>query len=280
MAGQGQQKQTTRSGEKLDLSRAAVSRAVLSSTLQQPQVLYPGLVGVLGIAASFAFGPDLWFLVPAIAGSLIGGGAWALDYLLRRDRHANRYLQAVRDALGDRRQQAARDLRQQLDRLGHAEGLSQLERLQEKYQAFSELLGKKLNPGEITYGRYLGMAEQVYLAGLDNLQRIVHTLQSVQTIDQDYVQRRITELDSLASPSETQRRELEALQDRLVLRRNQLEKVSAWQAQNEQAMTRMDQTMAAIAGMTTVQGHAGTDLETAMQAMQELAARAGDYSMK
>ena len=280
MAGQGLQKQKSRSGEKLDLSRAAVSRAVLSSTLQQPQVLYPGLVGVLGIAASIAFGPDLWFLVPAIAGSLIGGGAWALDYLLRRDRHANRYLQAVRDALGDRRQQAARDLRQELDRLDHAEGLSQLERLQEKYQAFSELLGKKLNPGELTYGRYLGMAEQVYLAGLDNLQRIVHTLQSVQTIDQDYVQRRITELEALASPSETQRRELEALQDRLVLRRNQLDKVAAWQAQNEQAMTRMDQTMAAIAGMTTVQGHAGTDLETAMQAMQELAARAGDYSMK
>jgi hypothetical protein len=253
---------------------------VLSSTLQQPQVLYPGLVGVLGIAASIAFGPDLWFLVPAIAGSLIGGGAWALDYLLRRDRHANQYLQAVRDALGDRRQQAARDLRQQLDRLDHAEGLSQLARLQEKYQAFAELLGRKLNPGELTYGRYLGMAEQVYLAGLDNLQRIVHTLHSVQTIDRDYVQRRIAELEALASPSQTQVRELEALQDRLVLRRNQLDKVAAWQAQNEQAMTRMDQTMAAIAGMTTVQGHAGTDLETAMQALQELAARAGEYSMK
>lgn len=280
MVGQGQQRPAPQSGETVDLSRAAVSRAVLSATLQQPQVLYPGLVGVLGIAASAAFGPDWMFLVPAIAGTLISAGAWALDYFLRRDRHANRYLQAVRAALGDRREQAARELQRELDELGHAEGLSQLSRLREKYQAFAELLGKKMSPSEITYGRYLGMAEQVYLAGLDNLQRIAHTLDSIETIDNAYVERRLGELQALPNPGATQRAELEALQDRLVLRRNQLDKVSAWQAQNEQAMTRMDQTMAAIAAMTTVQGHAGTDLETAMKELQALAARAGDYSMK
>lgn len=280
MAGQGQQLPAAAPRQAVDLSRAAVSRAVLSTTLQQPHVLYPGLVGVLGIAATLAFGPALVFVLPAVAGSLIGGGGWALDYFLRRDQHANRYLQGIRATLGGRREQAVRQLRQELERLGHGDGLSQLGRLQEKYQAFAELLGKKLSPGEITYGRYLGMAEQVYLAGLDNLQRIADTLTSVETIDRDFAQRRIRELEAEASPSATQRQELEALQDRLVLRRTQLEKVAGWQAQNEQAMTQIDQTMAAIAAMTTVQGHAGTDLETAMKALQALAARASEYSTK
>jgi hypothetical protein len=274
----GQWQEGERTGG-VDFSRSAVSRAVLASTLQQPYVLYPALVGVLGFAAAAAFGPSLMFLFPAVAGTLIGGGGWALDYFLRRNQHASRYLQGIREALSGRRDQTIQELMQELGELGYAEGLSQLGRLQEKYQAFEELLGKKLSPSELTYGRYLGMAEQVFLAGLDNLQRIAHTLASVETIDVAYVQRRIGDLEQLGTPSETRRRELEALQDRLVLRRTQLDKVDRWQAQNEQAMTQMDQTMAAIAAMTTAQGHAGTDLETAMKELQVLAGRASDYSI-
>ena len=279
MAGRGQEVPTPAGRDTVDLSRGAVSRAVLATTLQQPHVLYPALVGLLGIAAAAVFGPSLVFLVPAIGGSLIGGGGWALDYLLRRNQHASRYLRDVHEALRGRRNQSIRDLRKELDGLGFGEGLSQLGRLQERYQAFEELLGKKLSPGELTYARYLGMAEQVFLAGLDNLQRIAHTLASVETIDTEYVQRRVRDLENLATPSETQRRELEALQDRLALRRNQLDKVDQWQAQNELAMTQMDKTMAAIAAMSTVQGHASTDLETAMKEMQALAARASEYSI-
>jgi hypothetical protein len=280
MTGSGGQWQEEAQAGGVDLSRSAVSRAVLASTLQQPYVLYPALAGVLGFAAVAAFGPDLMFLVPAIVGTVIGSGGWAIDYFLRRNQHAGRYLQGVREALSGRRNQAIRDLREELGELGYADGLSQLGRLQERYQAFEELLGKKLSPTELTYARYLGMAEQVFLAGLDNLQRIAHTLAGVETIDVAYVQRRIGDLEQLGTPSETRRGELVALQDRLVLRRQQLDKVDRWQAQNEQAMTRIDETMAAIAAMTTVQGHAGTDLETAMKELHLLAGRAADYSIK
>ena len=82
--------------------------------LQQPHVLYPALVGVLGFAAAAAFGPSLMFLVPAIAGTLIGGGGWALDYFLRRNQHASRCLQGIRETLSGRRDQTIQELMEEL----------------------------------------------------------------------------------------------------------------------------------------------------------------------
>jgi len=279
MVGRAEQVPVRDRASKVDFSQGAVARAVLASTLQQPQVLYPTAVGVLGFTAALALGPSLLFVIPAIAGTLIGVGGWAIDYFLRRNHHAGRYLQGMHQALAGRREEVIRNLRTELETLGYPEGLSQLARLQERYRAFAGLLGRKLSPNELTYGRYLGMAEQVFLAGLDNLQRIVDTLSGIRTIDVAYIGRRKEELERVGKPSETQRRELETLQDRLVLRQNQLDKVHRWQAQNEQAMTQMDQTMAAIAAMTTVHGHAATDLETAMRELQTLAARASEYSL-
>jgi dsDNA-binding SOS-regulon protein len=122
------------------------------------------------------------------------------------------------------------------------------------------------------------MAEQVYLSGLDNLQRIAHTLASIQAIDEDYVRSRILDLKRIREPSASKTQELESLQARLSLKDAQRAKVDQWLAQNEQAMTQIDSTMAAIAALDTVRGHATTDLETAMRELAELARRAPDYS--
>lgn len=262
-----------------DLSQAAVSRAVLAATAQKPYVLYPAVVGILGTAAAVLLGPSSLFVVPAVLGGAVGLGSWAVDYFLRRDHHASRYLRELYRDLSDRRSRAVLDLERELSEIGAKDGLAQLKRLGERLGAFQTLLDKKLDPSELTHGRYLGMAEQVYLSGLDNLQRVVHTLASIKAIDEDYVKSRIRALERVREPSVSQEEESKSLRARLALKEAQRAKVDHWLAQNERAITRIDTTMAAVAAMDTLRGHAGTDLETAMRELAELARRAPDYNM-
>lgn len=265
--------------KKFDLSSRAINRAVMGESLQKPYVLYPVAAGVLGIMGALLIGPSLPFLIPAVVGSLVGGGALLLDNTLMRDKHARHYLQSMRDLLSNRLQQTVDRLQKEFSEDGFSRGLDQLHRLNRKFKAFRELLSRKLDPGELTYGRYLGMTEQVFLAGLDNLQQVSNTLQGIRVIDGDALEKRIGELRG-KSLDELQSRELEALESRMLLFRQHEKKIAALLTQNEEAMTRIDQVMAAISTMSTEQAHAGMDMESAMKELKELVARADDYSIQ
>jgi hypothetical protein len=137
------------------------------------------------------------------------------------------------------------------------------------------MLGEKLTPGELTYARYLGTAEQVYLSALDNLGAMAGLLRSAGAIDEPYVRQRMTQLQGQADVHS--QRELQTLEQRLALRRTQLERVADLLARNEEAMTQMDVATAEIAAMRTGTKQASLDMETAMSELARLARRAKDY---
>ncbi len=58
-------------------------------------------------------------------------------------------------------------LEAELKRLGTEQGVAQLRMLREKYDNLAEILRAKLNAGELTYSRYVAMAEQVFLSSLE-----------------------------------------------------------------------------------------------------------------
>ena len=260
-------------------SQQAISRAVLKRVLQKPYVLYPTAVGLLGAMSSLLLGPDLWSLGAAVLGLSIGIGAWAVDYHLRREVHAGLYLNGLHRSLADQRESFIQTLERDLEGLKSEEGIRQLQRLREKYLAFEGLLGRKLDPFELTYSRYLGMAEQLYLSALDNLQRAVHIEQGSEAINEGYIRGRMRELKKTRSPSTAQQQEIETLQARLKLKEGQREKIDRWLSQNEQAMTQLDLTMAAIAEMDTVRGQAGMEMEEVMAELQRLAGRARKFEV-
>lgn len=261
-------------------SQKAISRAVLKTVLQKPYVLYPSAIGLLGFLSALLLGPDPYSITAAVLGLLIGGTAWAIDFNLRKDIHASRYLAQLHTSFSNQRERFIQNLEHDLQELGFIDGISQLNRLQEKYVAFERLLGRKLNPSEITFSRYLGMAEQVYLSSLDNLQKVVDVQQGSAAIDESFLVHRLTELKQTQEPNLAQRGELEALEARLKLKQRQSGKIDEWLMKNERAMTQLDLTMAAIAEMDTVQGQAGMDMESAMDELQLLAARSSDYDHK
>jgi hypothetical protein len=263
----------------LDFSPEAVSRAVLQQTLQRPHVLYPAAIGVLGGLAALLLGPSLVFVVPAVLGLGAGVGGWALDYTLGKQKHSAEVLNALRERLSGQRSASMARLQANLDALDFAVGTAQLEQLQRKFEAFGALLGRKLDPQELTYGRYLAMTEQVFLAGIDNLNRVVDTLQALSTIDVAKLQARIHQLETDEVESRGQDLEIKTLRERLVFQDGQRAKIDQWLADNEAAMSQMDQVMAAIADMETSSGQASMPMEAAMQELKALADRASLYSV-
>ncbi|HTE39566.1 MAG TPA: hypothetical protein VK629_01980, partial [Steroidobacteraceae bacterium] len=217
MAERQVEKQARRPTSAPDFSPRAVSRAVLGKTLQKPHVLYPTAIGILGGVATVLLGPSTLFIAPAIVGGALGVGAWAFEYLFKRDQHARRYMQSMHELLAGRVEENMRVLNTELTELNFDAGTAQIDRLRDKYEAFAELLQRKLDPNEMTYTRYLGMGEQVFLGGLDNLARISDALKGFSTNDVKEIRGRISDLRGDGIDSHAQNQEEAALNARLTL---------------------------------------------------------------
>lgn len=264
----------------VDFSQEAIKKAVTSQVMQSPAFLYPSAFGVLSGMALLVFGVSLPLAGIAAAGLGIGaaGVVWQLGF--RREKLARDYLNRMHETLNAQRHQLVGDLTNRMLQVQFTQGVRQLEQLQKKFQNFVGILNLTLDKEEITYGRYLGIAEQVYLSSRDNLERAVGALASVQTIDPHVIQERIREIHTDGVVTDTEATEKESLSQRRALRENQHEKVAKLIAQNEQALTQLDLTAAALAEMKTRSGQASMDMETAMAELQDLIEKAPKYNRK
>jgi hypothetical protein len=148
-----------------------------------------------------------------------------------------------------------------------------------KRTTLMKVLERRLDAGELTYARYMGTADGVYRAALDNLHEVAVAHDSISSIDEGYVARRLAELDADAAAGGTDPssvRERETLAQRLELRSIQQHKVSRLMAQNEAALTALDRTTTALADVPI--GKQPEDADAAMAALEELAARTGMYA--
>jgi hypothetical protein len=259
-------------------SQRAIQRAVRSRVFQSPSFLYPTAVGALSGLALGLLGVSAPLVGLTAAGLGLGIGGLAFQFGLRREKIGRDYLARMHETMNDRRQHLLRDLTGRMQALHFRQGMTQLQQLQEKFDNFVAILKQALEPEEITYGRYLGIAEQVYLSSLDNLERAVGALSSVKTIDLKHIEGRIREIHADGVVTSAEETEQDSLNLRRDLRQQQLDKVADLVAQNERAMTRLDYTAAAIADMKTRNGQASMDMESAMKELQDLIERAPKYN--
>lgn len=165
-------------------------------------------------------------------------------------------------------------LEQELEALDDLRPVHQLRALREKRNNLVEVLNRRLGSGELTYARYLNTAQQVYMAGLDNLHEVAISLRTIDTIDRAYIESRLAEVGGNDSDSAT--RERTSLEGRLALLDSQEDKVNDMLAQNESAMTAMDRTATALGDAPI--GRTPMDSEAAMAALEDLAERATKYA--
>jgi hypothetical protein len=153
----------------------------------------------------------------------------------------------------------------------------QLVALQQKRHSLVNVLERRLDAGELTYGRYLATSQQVVNSALHNLHEVAVAYESISTIDEDYIERRLTELDRDDSDDTARERERSTLQQRRDLRASQRRRIAQLLAQNESALTALDRTTTALADVPI--GKRPEDADAAMAALDELADRASKYAV-
>ena len=268
-----------------DFSREATKKAVLRAALENPLTMYSTGVGLLGSLAVGLFGT---VAAPVAVGGLgLGLASGLFSYFVRggalADRHVKELyeeLQRQRQALMTRLEKSLKDLAKNASgEVGTQadQGAKQFTMAGQRFESLKRTLDDKLNPGELTYSRYLGASEQVYLSVLDNLSVSAALLKSVSAIDPRYIASRKKALKALSSPPEADRKELKTLEERELLLRENLDKVNELMARNEEAITNMDKLGVALAELRTGPGGAAEDLDTAIQEMEQLAKQAHRY---
>jgi hypothetical protein len=261
-----------------DLSKGAVDKAVLAGALQHPAVVYPAAAGVIGGLGVALVAASPLMIAGAVAGGSIAAVALGVNYLFRRDYFASRYLEAAHKNLVEYRQALLQNLEQDLTQVKAREAIAQLERFTEKLRTFEDVLDDKLDRREITFARFMGIAEQVYLSGLDNLRQVASARKSAGVVDEAYIRNRIKQLRAGGQLSKPKQDELASLEKQLDLAAKYSHSVEALLAQNEQALAQMDHALAAVAEMKTGSSHSSVGMETAMADLQHIASRAGAYS--
>jgi hypothetical protein len=263
-----------------DFSTESISQAVRRESFLHPMVLYPTAIGMLSGFAAMLYNLPLLFI--GMGGMLaVGAGTSVINYFFREKAITDRYLEKLSKKLIDERAQLLATLRSDLEGASKVygaeqygrQGLEQFALIEKKHQRLRELLQKKFAVGELTYGSFLGAAEQVYLSVLDNLLRIASFIQSAETIDPQYIASRIENVQGLKKVTEADEREWQALKKQLELRDNQLEQVNVLITENEESIIAMDETIAAIAKVQTGKGLAEVDVQSAITHLQEIAGR-------
>lgn len=249
--------------------------------------LYPAALGLPFGLAAFLFNlPLLYFgLIGTLTISLASA---IINVFFREDVIAGRYLERLARKLKEQEKQTLQRLAEDLQdcmkiptcAAGAEQGLEQLKRLQGKYRNVQTVLQKKLKQGELTYGRFIGAAEQVYLSGLETLKQITVVLQSMGSIDPQYINRRLSELTMLESRTQEGHKEEETLRNRLRLMKEQQTKVDTLLAANEEAMTTLEETTAAIAAMNTSGKVTREEYDSAIRQLQEIAGKAHLYNKR
>ena len=268
-----------------DFSQKATNKVVLQETLQHPLTLAGAAFGVLGGLATVLFDGGIGLALVAGSGAAVGLGSFLVNYFGRGKTFADRHLRKMHEQLLARQQQALLKLRADLEQLGDIpgaeqyvkQGRDQFAKAQKKYSNFEQMLGEKLGQHELTYGRYLGTAEQVYLALLDNLLEATHRLAAIQEIDLNYIDERRATLSQQPSLAEADQAELATLAKRADLRQTQIDLVNALMTANEEALTALDLATAAVTQLQTGKGRAAVALDEAMGELQVLAGRVREY---
>ncbi|MFC1855200.1 hypothetical protein ACFL2A_01475 [Thermodesulfobacteriota bacterium] len=267
-----------------DFSERSKNKAVLNKSLQHDATLWPGAVGLLGTLGAVLF-DAAWIPVVAIAGLGVGSLSLAVNYFFRSNKFGDMYLNNLRKQVAEHKKKVIKELRKEIAsyksipdlRLFSEQALEQFERIESKFETLQHMLSKKLIDGEITYSRFFGTAEQVYLAVLDNLSDVTHMLKVVKGVDPEYIDSRLDELNKLEALKPADEEEINTLNRRREVRKSQHDKINTLLTRNEEAMTQMDVTTAALTDMKTVRGQALVDIDTAKEQLDELAKHAKNY---
>jgi len=176
-----------------DFSEAVVKKAVRSAGYLHPLTVYPPVIGIGAGVVAILFGFEILFYLTAI-GILAGIGNATLRLFFLRDKIAISFQRLQRKALAEQARRATEELESNLSELGRERAAKQVKYLKDTFFRFKEKLVTQIGKDKPEYEQYLGSAEVMYLAALNNLRAVADNERDKRLIDVDDSKRRIEEL--------------------------------------------------------------------------------------
>ncbi len=268
-------KNTHGTEEVVDFSPGSIKKAIEKKALNSPLTVYPVVAGLIAGAALLLIDVPMFLAYVAGGSMFLGAGSWVVNYFIRGETLKLQYTETLRRMLQEQVSQTVEFLKEELTELKLEQGVEQLAQLREKFESLERVLAMRFKQGELTYGRYLGTAEQVYKGAVDNLKDVAVALRSIEAIDSARLQKRLKECER--HPDENNQRECATLKERLKLHSETQKRVTDLLSLNEEAMTTLDNTAVAVSKIQSG-GKATMDVEDAMKELMELAKRAPQYN--
>lgn len=252
-------------------SADGIKKQLISITAQRPSVVYPAAVGFMAVAYVVAIDASLIAAGLAAAGVSISMASGAFEYFVRGEKNTIEILRLQREELVARKEIALKNISKELENFNDSVAIEQLKKIKEKFINFVSVLDKKFKPSELTYNRYLSIAEQVYLNAIDNLEIVIIARQSVSAIDSDHIEDQISKLSEDDPVYVT-------LLERKALLEKQSIRIKKILQDNELAMTKIDMVSIKLSEITTQSSQALMDMDFAMNELQSLIDRADKFS--
>jgi hypothetical protein len=261
----------------IDFSSIAIKKAVNGEISQNPVSIYSGLGSVASVVYMVLFGLSPPAFALSLGLLLLSGSSFIFNKFFREEVFEKRYVEKLRSELKANAQEMLDGLRNELNIYNCKEGAKQIDALKEKFESMVSVLNKKLNPGSLVYNRFMGMAEQVYHNGLDNLKQVAAGLDSISPINKNEIEARLKKIETASESNPDLIKEMNMLKETLQKRENKMNEVDRLLRQNTIAMAGLDQSAMDISSMESSGEQAKIEMEDAMNELLRLGEEFKDF---
>jgi methyl-accepting chemotaxis protein len=263
------------------LPQTRASGLPVSEIVKDGDFKIPFVTGsIIVVGALFTGSPFAWVL--AFGFFFLAVPGWILYLKNRESIEAAQLAQAqsfeTEVHKGIRRALSKSQFLENLDEENVTRAQTQYDQALKRYKNFRAILDQKFDRGELTYDRYLGAGEQVFLGVMDNLQSVVGLFQNLTSIDSRHLLKRVQSLSDRNDLPEKEKRELEIVKDQLAVREKTLSDLIDRLQANEKALLELQRITSALNEIDTGRGQASRDLDQSVKDLEELAKRVSKYS--
>ena len=251
---------------------------MLSETLQHPLTILPAALSGVGGLSLGVLGLDPRFIALTFASTLVAAGAFIVNYFLRGETFAERYvdeLQARRLAL---REEEVEALAEEWRVTGHGDGIQQLRELRQAYGQLRAFLEERLAEGRghgLQLRRLLVLTEDTFREGVAILRQALHLVRALASVDREGLLRERALWQLEKGESSTRLTRIAAHEERLALCAEQEEAVAELLAESEILEAALQKTYLEAAKLESpevlfARGHTASELERAVEAARRV----------
>ncbi|MDB4330136.1 hypothetical protein N9948_00190 [bacterium] len=273
-----------------DFSPESMKKAVTEAALTHPVFLVCFGLGFFGTLGVILFSAPMLAIGASIIGTIGALGTFGVNFFGRRASLESEYIKKLNRLAEERTKNKLSELKSDIDYCLDfsdndklvVQANKQFDMVNNKFDSFKEILNKKFDPNELTYGRFYTTAEQTHGAVLDNIEKVVLGFKALKDIDLDYLEEKYDELKKIIDDKTAEKfdkEEFEAIQGRIDLREKKFYEIDEVLSKNEMAMTELNNITCKLSEIKTHEGRSKQDLEKTLSDLTNLADSARKYEV-